>query len=1052
MLKRTSLWCCLLLLLFSPARAELTPEVYGRQLVELARSEDYDGLIKLVTDNPQMSSVMYCGLMMQKDKPELQPVADHLLNLMARIFQTRLGVTDFSDDLRAKQLLEDESTWRSTPLAAVSPAAAPPGVRLVTPQLFERVMTIASTMELEGNLAKLALDLGNYQMVHRICGLMLAALDDLEVMLEVEMFKDLPELQGLRPYRRLAEALDLAALERMGLNTVVLEHGPTLYDALDTVTLSELPTSDLKILTAMSVAQAARRSGRPNLAREWLLKCRQTDHPDVQHFVDSLLFEQQLEREPGLGLEQQLEAHKQIWAQLAAHHLDSSYGNDGLRFWVRHLAELGQKYQADPARAQRLRQLLEGDLAFIAGQVTPQQRALDFHPPEGSEAAEAVGFFDLRIAEANLGYALGLPEVYLDLAAASDAGASRRVLQEVLPEIERNEAILAVIDDELARRGRSESFTEGGLVQRVRGRYYEESAHQLEKSGAPAAEVLDQLAKASDLYARGGDETLSLGLASRLGRALFATGQTELALQTLDSAIERCQSIGYRSGEVNALIERARIRKAQNQTEPAGSDAQRAIVLLEQELDQLGGGQAGAEGLREQARLAYSLVGELQIQAGQTEQALETLTKERQFQTVTTLGAQVQSQDQTTQKALTAYRSQQQRTQALQLEAQTLKSLPAEQRNPDQLKKVEALLADSKATFLQTTRELRSANPKVFDATLSLKPIEFGRLQHSIPPEAAVVQYFPTEDTLYFFVVTSEEFRLRSLKVGKADLDESIQTVRRGLVDPRSAPPAALKTLYTQLIAPVEADLAGKKVLAIVPTLRLHYLPFAALQAPDGQYLVEKHQLVVLSKASDLTNLASAHPKTGKFAGFGNPDGTLPAAGEEVKALQKLFPDGQAYVGGEATKEHLVASAPGAGYLHLATHGRLSPRDPNQSYLVMGNKGELTPSEIFELQLDQASMVTLSACETGLGESDPQSSITSLAEAFWAAGPPTVVASLWKVADNSTRDLMVEFYGQLKNGANKSAALQTAQLKLLKDPKTASPFYWAPFVILGAWK
>ncbi|MCA9794326.1 MAG: CHAT domain-containing protein, partial [Candidatus Eremiobacteraeota bacterium] len=737
---------------------------------------------------------------------------------------------------------------------------------------------------------------------------------------------------------------------------------------------------------------------------------------------------------------------------LAGQHLNESYANDGLRFWVRHLADLAQKYATDSARAQKCQQLLQADLAFIGDQVSAQQRGLDFHPPEGQDAAAVVDFFDHRIAEANLGYALGLPEIYLDLVAASDPETARRQLAAILPDIERNEAILSLVDSELARRGRSDSLSEGGLVRRARGRYHQEKAHLLVLDKAPPAEVLGQLEKAHSYYQRGGDETLTLEVAADLGRSLFANGQAQKALTILDQAVTRSQALGFRAGEVKALIERAKIRKAQNQADPARSDAQRAVGLLEEELDQLGGGQAGADELREQARQAYSLLGELQIQAGQTEKALETLTKERQFQTVTALGAQVQSQDQTTQKALVAYRSQQQRTQALQLEAQTLKSLPAQQRSPDQLKKVEALLADSKASFLQTTRELRSANPRVFDATLSLKPIEFGRLQHSIPPEAAVVQYFPTDDTLYFFVVTAEAFRLRALKVGKADIDERVKEVRRGLADPQSGPPVALKTLYTQLIAPVEADIADKKVVAVVPTLRLHYLPFAALQAPDGHYLIEKHQLVVLSKASDLSNLGLAHPKTGRFAGFGNPDGTLPASGEEVKALQKLFPDGQAYVGQEATKEHLIASAPGAAYLHLATHGRLSPRDPNQSYLVMGNHGELTPSEIFELQLDQASLVTLSACETGLGEADPQSSITSLAEAFWAAGPPTVVASLWKVADDSTRSLMEKFYAGLLAKKSPALALQEAQKALLAEPATRHPFHWAAFTMIGDWR
>ncbi len=93
-------------------------------------------------------------------------------------------------------------------------------------------------------------------------------------------------------------------------------------------------------------------------------------------------------------------------------------------------------------------------------------------------------------------------------------------------------------------------------------------------------------------------------------------------------------------------------------------------------------------------------------------------------------------------------------------------------------------------------------------------------------------------------------------------------------------------------------------------------------------------------------------------------------------------------------------------------------------------------------------MVTLSACETGLGKISKGEGIIGLSRALIYAGAKNIVVSLWKVSDNSTAELMIDFYDRL-NGNNFSESLREAKMELMKDPKYADPYYWAPFILIG---
>jgi CHAT domain-containing protein len=139
--------------------------------------------------------------------------------------------------------------------------------------------------------------------------------------------------------------------------------------------------------------------------------------------------------------------------------------------------------------------------------------------------------------------------------------------------------------------------------------------------------------------------------------------------------------------------------------------------------------------------------------------------------------------------------------------------------------------------------------------------------------------------------------------------------------------------------------------------------------------------------------------------------------------------------------------------VHLACHGEFSWLDPTASGLQLAGNELLSARDVASLlRLEEVRLVVLSACETGITESDRlPNEYVGLAGSFLQAGAPTVVCSLWSVEDESTARLMGAFYERhVAGGAPPAAALRDAQLRLRADGDFAHPFYWAPFLVMGA--
>jgi CHAT domain-containing protein len=182
----------------------------------------------------------------------------------------------------------------------------------------------------------------------------------------------------------------------------------------------------------------------------------------------------------------------------------------------------------------------------------------------------------------------------------------------------------------------------------------------------------------------------------------------------------------------------------------------------------------------------------------------------------------------------------------------------------------------------------------------------------------------------------------------------------------------------------------------------------------------------------------------------------LPASRDEVLAIAQIAgPDAELLLGQKATESAFKYQAL-ADYrvIHLATHAAADPQYPDRAALVLGiapntsDDGLLQVREIMRLSLN-AELVTLSACDTNVGAAAGEAGVVNLEQAFLIAGARAVVASLWNVEDNSTTVMMKAFYTHLAEHEDKALALAHAKRDVLERYGDVSPYYWAPFVMVG---
>jgi len=324
----------------------------------------------------------------------------------------------------------------------------------------------------------------------------------------------------------------------------------------------------------------------------------------------------------------------------------------------------------------------------------------------------------------------------------------------------------------------------------------------------------------------------------------------------------------------------------------------------------------------------------------------------------------------------------------------------------------------------------------------------------------AVVYPIVFADRLELLVSLPNGLKRLSIPVSSTTLTQEVRAFRR-TVEKRTTRqylPHA-QQLYAWLIRPLEPDLASFQIntLVFIPDGPLRTVPMAALH--DGkQFLIEKFAVATTPGLSltdpkpidrDKVQLLSSG-LTRAVQGFPS----LPFVEEEINAIRTLYRGDQLLNADFSTPrlEQELKDHP-YGILHIATHGRFAT-DTSQSYLLTYN-GKLSMNELdhliglFRYRKDPLELLTLSACQTGIGD---DRAALGLAGVAIKAGARSALATLWFINDEASATLVSEFYRQLRNPKlSKAQALQQAQQKLLADRVYEHPAYWSPFLLLNNW-
>lgn len=524
-----------------------------------------------------------------------------------------------------------------------------------------------------------------------------------------------------------------------------------------------------------------------------------------------------------------------------------------------------------------------------------------------------------------------------------------------------------------------------------------------------------------------------------------------------------------------------RVARAAGDVDEALNHLEQALGSIEAQLGNLGVSEVSRARFRQRQADAYKETIALLLELGDPEGAFDVLERYRAQRSRELLDIQPINLQHTGRPEL-----QQRRDRLVQEYEATWRKLTNANPGPAGRAEVERLrgrLAELEQERQIVREQMRAVDPGL--AAADPVPARWMDLQHSLDPETAILSYSVGRDSSWLFAGFGGGLRVLRLEVGEKELSKLVDRFRILLAGegPGGAGRVAMTRyshdLYRLLIAPVQGWLAAAEELVVMPDGPLHRLPFTALvqDRVSGEYLVEwkpvsmraslartvrrpstpdahqpardrGHQILALggvSGASVWTRTAAAgETDSGSPLQMVWPD--LPFARAELDALQDLFgAEAEIRTAAAASEDAVKRRATDFRYLHLATHARLDSAMPLDSFLLLSasesgsagsEDGVLRAWEVIEeMELD-ADVVTLSACESGLGEEFAGYGLLGLTRAFQLAGARSVVASLWQVNDRSTSALMVRFYRGLLNDLAPSEALRQAQLDLLRGEVT----------------
>lgn len=405
---------------------------------------------------------------------------------------------------------------------------------------------------------------------------------------------------------------------------------------------------------------------------------------------------------------------------------------------------------------------------------------------------------------------------------------------------------------------------------------------------------------------------------------------------------------------------------------------------------------------------------------------------------------------------------------------------------PDNKKK--QLLKDIQALeteYESLKQEIRLTSPAYADLRypeiITLAETQKGLLDS----KTAIWAYSVGKDSSYVFVITRKHLKVSALPP-RDKIQAQITAYLRVITDKDNWDFKVGRELGRALM-PVAME-RGISNIIIVPDDWLNFLPFETLPTGEGvgSWLIQKYRISYAPSISSYRELRRRQKaRTGKTgldllavgdplpgpqgvslpslsgrkapAGSGQEVSGLKFSGLEIRTIAALFKKDKTHVatGSLATEKELKALPLNQfKILHFATHAYIDDKNPARSYLLLSpdkgaeEDGFLQTREIFNLRIN-ADLVTLSACQTGLGQLIRGEGIEGLSRAFTYAGASGVLMSLWSIDDQASSQLMMRFYIHLRSSDSPTEALQRTKVELITSGAISHPYYWGGFILSG---
>jgi CHAT domain-containing protein len=409
------------------------------------------------------------------------------------------------------------------------------------------------------------------------------------------------------------------------------------------------------------------------------------------------------------------------------------------------------------------------------------------------------------------------------------------------------------------------------------------------------------------------------------------------------------------------------------------------------------------------------------------------------------------------------------------------KAKPEKEQNKQLIASLETVKNVAETDYTNFIEGLQRKYPDLQAYFSNTNPKDFKNYIEDIPDSTLVALYVVNDNQLLIFTVTNKETGIKTIDL-KQDINKQAAHFLSVLRNPKNATGTGAVTLrstlkpiddvrgdfkseatdlYNLLITPLADQLKDKKNLCIITNGKLGSIPFQCLGIVDDKkefhFLVEDKAIFYTSKIDIFRKAYKNRPMQSSLTVLGNPDKSLPGATEEAKEIGKIVPTATVYIEEQATENKAIEGLQKFNYVHFATHGVLDYNNFEDSYLLFakdanGNDGKLTIKEINGLSKQTNSLVVLSACETAVSKEEVKGWYISPANAFLTNRCDAVLATFWKVPDETTNLLLQEFYKNISKEMTKVEALRHAQAAVSQNPKYSHPFYWAAFLLNGEWR